>query len=590
MMISVKTYYPARVPCIGVGILTPARFAWSVAILPTDFRGKKNADRADGGCPAGEDDCSIPGGGSADSGERQGLTAAGGMDEPAVDGDWRGTGDRRHRRSPAVATKTQPVCSSKRSSLPSTTKSELQQKKWEKTRMLVEARLEGLKPKEDNCGDLSNFNLARSTNKKSPEEMVKIDEHVISYEPPMENAKGGDDGNGGNVLISALERAQQIQANLPSKFPSFVKHMSKSHVVRGFWLGLPSKLCVDHLPEHDSTVILVAANEHDSTVNSVGKSKEHSTKYLAGKQGLSAGWRGFSIEHKLVEGDALVFQLIKSCKFKVHIVRDGTSKEENAARSLLNLHAEAEPIKTVKMKKQRRPEQPPVAKKARKKHLEEPVVLNHNRNKCFRKSASITEPASDQSGNSTKNLDGIKLNFEDVTGFEDFEIEYNGLILDSHIPGHLRECYYKLCLSKKCFLHQNLDKDHNINLVVGLINETVKIANAMRLARLGTALDDLKKWDKTLKAFGDMGMMVGFLRARIQKLLNVYHESQAAGFEMKRNELKKAKDELSNLRKRISEGERLIEKLDREIDYFEANRGGDDDLEVEFTEIAGAPW
>lgn len=35
------------------------------------------------------------------------------------------------------------------------------------------------------------------------------------------------------------------------------------------------------------------------------------------KTGLSGGWRGFSIAHKLLEGDALVFQLIKPCKFKV---------------------------------------------------------------------------------------------------------------------------------------------------------------------------------------------------------------------------------------------------------------------------------
>ncbi|GER44828.1 B3 domain-containing protein Os01g0234100 [Striga asiatica] len=472
-----------------------------------------------------------------------------------------------------------PVNSSKRTPLPSTTKSELQQKKWEKTRKLVEARLEGLKPKEHNCGDLSNFNLAGSTNKKSPEEMVKIDKRVICYEPPKENAKGGDDGNGGNFLISALERAHQIQAKLPSKFPSFVKHMSKSHVSGGFWLGLPKEFCVDHLPEHDATVILVVENEHDSTVISVGESKGHSTKYLAAKCGLSGRWRSFSIEHKLVEGDALVFQLIDSCKFKVHIVRADTSNEENAARSILNLHAKAEPIKSVKKKEERRPEQPPVAKKARKKHLEEPVELNHNRNKSFRKSAS----------NITKNFDDIKLNFEDVKDFEDFEIEYNGLILDSEIPDNVREKYYKLCLSQKCFLHQNLYKDLNIKLVVGLINETVKIAKNIQSARLGTALDNLKSWDKTLKALGDMGMMVGFLRARIEKLLNVYPESQAAGYEMKRNELKKAKDELSSLMKRISDGQRLIEKLDREIDYFEANRG-DDDLEVEFTELAGAPW
>lgn len=41
------------------------------------------------------------------------------------------------------------------------------------------------------------------------------------------------------------------------------------------------------------------------------------TLFLARKAGLSAGWRGFSISHELVDGDALVFQLIKSTTFKV---------------------------------------------------------------------------------------------------------------------------------------------------------------------------------------------------------------------------------------------------------------------------------
>lgn len=44
---------------------------------------------------------------------------------------------------------------------------------------------------------------------------------------------------------------------------------------------------------------------------------EFQTKYLAGKTGLSGGWRGFSIEHELVDGDALVFHLVCPTTFKV---------------------------------------------------------------------------------------------------------------------------------------------------------------------------------------------------------------------------------------------------------------------------------
>lgn len=65
------------------------------------------------------------------------------------------------------------------------------------------------------------------------------------------------------------------------------------------------------MPKHDETVVLV--DEDD---------QEFSTKYLVHKFGLSAGWRGFSISHKLLEGDALVFQLIKNWKFKVYNYND----------------------------------------------------------------------------------------------------------------------------------------------------------------------------------------------------------------------------------------------------------------------------
>lgn len=45
--------------------------------------------------------------------------------------------------------------------------------------------------------------------------------------------------------------------------------------------------------------------------------EEFVAKYLAEKNGLSGGWRGFSIDHQLVDGDAVVFHLITPTMFKV---------------------------------------------------------------------------------------------------------------------------------------------------------------------------------------------------------------------------------------------------------------------------------
>ncbi|KAK1355402.1 TF-B3 domain-containing protein [Heracleum sosnowskyi] len=107
----------------------------------------------------------------------------------------------------------------------------------------------------------------------------------------------------------ALERAIELQSGL-DETSSFVKPMLQSHVTGGFWLGLPQHFCKDHLPKYDEIMTLT-----DEDGN------EWQTKYLDRKTGLSGGWKGFAVDHDLVDGDALVFQLIKPTKFQVHIIR-----------------------------------------------------------------------------------------------------------------------------------------------------------------------------------------------------------------------------------------------------------------------------
>jgi len=46
--------------------------------------------------------------------------------------------------------------------------------------------------------------------------------------------------------------------------------------------------------------------------------RESYAKFLAQKSGLSGGWRAFSIEHNLQEGNVVLFQLIKPTTFKVN--------------------------------------------------------------------------------------------------------------------------------------------------------------------------------------------------------------------------------------------------------------------------------
>ncbi|MCD7455886.1 hypothetical protein HAX54_029988 [Datura stramonium] len=131
-----------------------------------------------------------------------------------------------------------------------------------------------------------------------------------------------------DLATSAKYRAEEVQSRLSTKYPSFMKPMIRSNVSGGFWLSLPRLFCQLHMPRHDIAVTLVDESQ-----------EEYKTKYLAERNGLSGGWRGFSLAHDLVEGDVLVFQLFRFCKLKVYIVRANYLAEVDAALVLLHLDA-----------------------------------------------------------------------------------------------------------------------------------------------------------------------------------------------------------------------------------------------------------
>ncbi|KAI8014828.1 putative B3 domain-containing protein [Camellia lanceoleosa] len=92
----------------------------------------------------------------------------------------------------------------------------------------------------------------------------------------------------------AFKCAEKIQSNLTSGNPSFVKSMVRSHVYSCF--------CIE--------------DENGAEYDSV---------YIGKRTGLSGGWRAFALDHKLDDGDALVFELIEPARFKG---RGGMRREE----------------------------------------------------------------------------------------------------------------------------------------------------------------------------------------------------------------------------------------------------------------------
>ncbi|GFP85681.1 B3 domain-containing protein os01g0234100 [Phtheirospermum japonicum] len=180
----------------------------------------------------------------------------------------------------------------------------------------------------------------------------------------------------------------------------------------------------------------------------------------------------------------------------------------------------------------------------------------------------------------------LLVDFKDVKRFDNFKIQVHGLTLDSEIPARLRRKYYELCKSQKNFLHKNLRKGLNSKLAARVIRVTTKIADAIRAAKLSTNTIQLEGYDKTLKEYEDLGMAVGFLRTRIDKLMGLSRDLQDVVKSL-RNELSDAEDKYRVVKAEITGAAMLIKKIVDEICELEAKN---EKPGVGFTDVAGAPW
>ncbi|CAO2841247.1 unnamed protein product [Amaranthus hypochondriacus] len=383
-------------------------------------------------------------------------------------------------------------------------------------------------------------------------------------------AKNEELGSGSITTIkersSSMKQAEKVKANLSAKYPSFIKFMLKSHVSGGFWLGLPSKFCDNHLPIHDTKMVLVdeAGQEFDTT-------------YLAGKRGLSAGWRGFSIHQNLLAGDALVFHLIAPTKFKIYIIREQNLGETDRALGLANMDYSS------------------LGKRKSEDSTQKLILAEDSTQEVLRAEHSTQKvlPAEDPHHSSSDNdlgsevHDGIHFSdsaiaFEKVNDFESFSIIVDGLVIDSKFSDCYRKKYYELCSRQKCFLHENLLEGLNCNLVVGIISETINIADGIKSceARVSISSEDLCIWEKTLEGFECLGMKVGFLRARAKHLLGRAVESNEAeeSRKLKESIIKRAFAE--ETMKALDDKFTLLKEMMQKIDL---------ELESKFKKLSGIP-
>ncbi|XP_020591627.1 B3 domain-containing protein Os05g0481400-like isoform X3 [Phalaenopsis equestris] len=92
--------------------------------------------------------------------------------------------------------------------------------------------------------------------------------------------------------------------------------------------GLPTKFCRDHLPLCETKMIL-----EDE------EGEEHEAVYIGRRTGLSGGWRSFAVDHKLEDGDALVFKLIELTRFKIYIVKAIVGSTQAKDRKALSIES-----------------------------------------------------------------------------------------------------------------------------------------------------------------------------------------------------------------------------------------------------------
>lgn len=432
----------------------------------------------------------------------------------------------------------------------------------------------------------------------TPKHMVKRD---VSSSLSLGNKKNGTKDILDPVQISpTMVRAGKIQASLGNEYPSFIKMMVRSHVTSCFWMGLPLPFCKSFLPQQETPIVVEDEN-----------GEEHILKYIAYRFGLSAGWRTFAVGHNLHEGDVLIFQLVGPCKFKIYIVRANTPKVVDPAIRLLKdtehkEHITPETGKTESKLKLRKCTTNSNSKGGSKS--KESKCKTDTKSKGRKPSSSlrltIVQKKQKQSESpiqvSSQPMEHSVLTSEVQEGphkpnllielktFKDFRIMVNKCCIDSELSEEIRQGYYNLCIAKNEILHDGVMDGVYYKLVVGMIGETVSIANVIKNCKPTTRKEEFDVWDSSLKSFEIMGMKVGFLRNRIRALATLAFESE---------EVKRCVEATEEKNRNANEIKVLEAKL---AELYENNRKIDvllgglkkkaEEYEIEFKKKVDAPW
>lgn len=206
-------------------------------------------------------------------------------------------------------------------------------------------------------------------------------------------------------------------------------------------------------------------------------------------------------------------------------------------------------------------------------------------------------PLIDANGIVSEAIDDIRMldsdiEFEDVASFSNFNIVVDRLVIDCKFHDHLRRTYYELCCSQKAFLHKHLLKQLNLTLVVGVIMETINIAEGIRACKAESSChEDLLIWKKTLESFELLGMDVAFLLKRVNALLGLQtpsrNLSECEKYKELRLESAHVAEKVKAFELQLSSVKSVLQKMDADMQEMESSvkKKG-----ATLQELATAPW
>ncbi|CAI9104350.1 OLC1v1003003C1 [Oldenlandia corymbosa var. corymbosa] len=384
-------------------------------------------------------------------------------------------------------------------------------------------------------------------------------DHPLPSSSERTSKKFGRVCNRWTVSSSIIERA-----NLDPRYPSFAKLLLPSHVTNTYTLIFPKGFCKSYMPAHDVECSL--QDEHG---------KLYQTIFQPGSTCvIRVGWRDFAINHGLRAGDAVAFQLTGKYKFKVYIVRStslgvhGSTKLSLLEKNNDGMHCGG-------------------------------GAAQEKGSRGYEKSTSKQLELSKAKG-ATK--------YESSTAFVNFpdsNMLINGGMLDLKLPDTRRPKYYELCKDQRSYLHSGFHKPAHPESAVASTSNAVDIAEAIRCSNISTVKANFAYWDEALKGLESRGLEVGFLRARLTKLVGLAERAEdsprakrlkqaTVEWSLKGEECNMIQEEMKTLEAKLKSLEAKLQKVKQErVKLFHEIETSNVQIKMDesrFLEEAKAPW